>query len=405
MRRSGGVAILMQLSFNELQYVVGSPEIVEQMKDIRPLRPFDDGVIAFLNDLSSILRKNREYPDVATFGFWCRRAALLQEKAKYDDVNERFGKGIVFHSTPSNVPVNFAFSFAAGLLAGNANVVRLPGKTFEQVNIISNAVNELLKTTHPNMAPYIAFVKFPPVKEITDTFSAICNVRVIWGGDMTVAELRQSKIPARTTEITFADRHSIAVIDADAYLTADRKDMIIQSFYNDTYYTDQNACTSPRIIFWQGEKKAEAKQDFWKRVHELVKNKYSLAAVQSVGKLNALFTVAANKTVRLEESEDMLITRINVDEIDGDLMNYKYNSGFYFEKDISNLKEIADVCDVRCQTLTYFGVKAENFQAFLEDTRPIGIDRIVPMGKSMDFTLVWDGYDLIRQMSRRVTII
>ena len=34
---------------------------------------------------------------------------------------------------------------------------------------------------------------------------------------------------------------------------------IIQNFWNDTYYTDQNACTSPRIIFWTGEKKTEAK--------------------------------------------------------------------------------------------------------------------------------------------------
>ena len=128
--------ILMQLSFNELQYVIGTPDIVEGMKEARVLRPFDDDVLSFLNDLSGILRKNREYPDVVTFGFWCRKAALLQEKAKYDDISDRFGKGVVFHSTPSNVPVNFAFSFAAGLLAGNANIVRLPGKPFEQVNII-----------------------------------------------------------------------------------------------------------------------------------------------------------------------------------------------------------------------------------------------------------------------------
>ena len=270
----------MQLSFNELIYVVGTPEIVEGMKDVRILRPFDDEVIAFLNDLSALLRKNRDYPDVATFGFWCRKAALLQEKTKDDDVSMRFGKGIVFHSTPSNVAVNFAFSFAAGLLAGNANIVRLPGKPYEQVDIICKAVKELLETTHKNMAPYVVFVKFPPIKEITDVFSGLCNVRVIWGGDMTVAELRQSKIPARTTEITFADRHSIAVIDADEYLKAERKDTIVQNFYNDTYYTDQNACTSPRIIFWQGSKKTEAKEDFWNRVHDLVKREYSLAPVQ-----------------------------------------------------------------------------------------------------------------------------
>lgn len=395
----------MQLNFNELQYVVGSPEVVEQMPDTKQLRPFDDEVLAFLNDLSSMLRTNREYSDIATFGFWCRKAALLKEKEKYDDVMERFGKGIVFHSTPSNVPVNFAFSFAAGLLAGNANIVRLPGKPFDQVNIICDAINTLLADKHKNMVPYIVCVKFPPVKEITDTFSALCNVRVIWGGDMTVAELRQSKIPARTTEITFADRHSIAVIDSEAYLLEENKNAVVQNFYNDTYFSDQNACTSPRIIFWMGERKEEAKNDFWNRVHELVKGKYTLAPVQAVGKLTAMYSVAANKEVKLESSEDMFVTRLNVDKIDKDLMNYKYNSGFYFEKDINNLSEIVNVCDVRCQTLTYFGVKEEAFRTFLDEARPIGIDRIVPMGKSMDFTLIWDGYDLIRQMSRRVNII
>ena len=395
----------MPFSFNGLQYIVGTPETVEGMRALKALRPFDDAVIAFLNDLSGELRKVREYPDVATFGFWCRKAALLQEKAKIDDVGERFGKGIVFHSTPSNVPVNFAFSFAAGLLAGNANIVRLPGKPFAQVDIISSAVRKLLAEEHADLAPYIVFVKFPPVKEIADAFSAICSVRVIWGGDRTVAELRQSPIPARTTEITFADRHSIAVINADAYLAAERKETVIRNFYNDTYYTDQNACTSPRIIFWEGKKKAEAKEDFWNRVHEMAKRKYPLAPVQSVGKLNALYSVAAARKVTAEKSEDMLVTRLVPEAADGDLMNYKYNSGFFFEEDIESLEEIAGVCDLRCQTLTYYGVEEGDFRAFLAEARPAGIDRIVPMGKSMDFSLVGDGYDLIRQMSRRITVL
>ena len=99
-----------------------------------------------------------------------------------------------------------------------------------------------------------------------------------------------------------------------------------------------------------------------------------------------------------------LVTGIS-ETADGDLMNYKYNSGFFFEKEIDSLAEIAGVCDLRCQTLTYYGVKEEDFRTFLEETRPAGIDRIVPMGKSMDFSLIWDGYDLIRQMSRRITVL
>ena len=392
----------MQLNFKDLQYVVGSPETAEAMPGLKPLRPFEDGIIEFLNDLSGELRKNRAYSDVATFGFWCRRAALLQEKAKVDDCTERLGKGIVFHSTPSNVPVNFAFSFAAGLLAGNANIVRLPGKAFEQVDVICDAVRALLAEKHRALAPYVVFVRFPPVKEITDAFSAMCHTRVIWGGDRTVAELRQSPIPARTTEITFADRHSIAVINADAYLAAEQKETIIRNFYNDTYYTDQNACTSPRIIFWTGEKKAEAKEDFWNRVHALVKEKYTLAPVQAVGKLTALYTAAAARKVKLVKSEDMLVTRLVPETADAALMDYKYNSGFFFEKDIDRLAETAGVCDLRCQTLTTYGVQEEDIREFLKEVRPAGIDRVVPIGKSMDFSLIWDGYDLIRQMSRRI---
>ena len=29
-----------------------------------------------------------------------------------------------------------------------------------------------------------------------------------------------------------------------------------------------------------------------------------------------------------------------------------------------------------------------------------GIDRIVPIGHTMDFDLLWDGYDLVSQMTR-----
>lgn len=40
------------------------------------------------------------------------------------------GRGVAFHIAPSNVAVNFAFSLAAGLLTGNANIVRLSSKPF-----------------------------------------------------------------------------------------------------------------------------------------------------------------------------------------------------------------------------------------------------------------------------------
>ena len=79
MLRSGGVVIPMQLNFKELQFIVGNASVVEQMITINYLKPFSEEAISFLNALSKILmREGKLYSDVVTFGFWCRRPALLK---------------------------------------------------------------------------------------------------------------------------------------------------------------------------------------------------------------------------------------------------------------------------------------------------------------------------------------
>jgi len=393
-------------NMGELKYIVGNDSIVSDMPNIKPMSPFSDEAITFLNDLSKILmRIGREYSDVATFGFWCRRSALLKEKEKYDDLSHRLGRGIVFHSTPSNVPVNFAFSFAAGLLAGNANIVRLPAKGFPQVTIICNAINDLLNDSHRNLIPYICMVKYPPIIEITDKFSSICDSRVIWGGDATIEELRKSPLRSRANEVTFADRYSIAIINADEYIKCTNKGKVVQDFYNDTYFSDQNACTSPRMIIWIGDEKTKAKKEFWSDVSILVRKNYSIASVQCVGKLTALYKAASQLKIKDVQIEAPVITRIAVDQLNEDIMEYKYNSGFFFEYDAKTLSELLPVCTNKCQTLTYYGISKDELEKFFCECKPQGVDRAVPMGKSMDFALVWDGYDLIRTLSRKVSIM
>ena len=145
--------IPMQQNFKDLTYIIGTSETVEQMRIIPAFVPFDEKVVMFLNTISGkLLKTGKGYSDVITFAFWCRKANIMAEKAKYDTKELRLGRGIAFHSTPSNVPVNCAFSFAAGLLAGNPNIVRLPAKEYIQVDIICNAVREALEEM-PEMKP------------------------------------------------------------------------------------------------------------------------------------------------------------------------------------------------------------------------------------------------------------
>lgn len=389
----------------DMEFITGNAQTIERMPKLQARRPFAVETVAFLNALSGRLMRHKTYADVVTFGFWCRKAALLGYKKSYDDLDVRLGRGVVFHIAPSNVAVNFAYSLAAGLLAGNANIIRLPSKDFTQTSIICNEINQVLESGHETLAPYICMIKYPSGSTaVTERLSAICDCRVIWGGDATISEIRRSPLKPRAIEITFADRHSLLVVDADAYLQIDDKASVARHFYNDTLLSDQNACTSPRIIVWLGKHKQQAKDVFWKQIEELAVKQYEIAPAQAVGKLHAAYKVAACKPVRFESGLGARIYRFQVDKLDSDLMDFKHNSGFFFEYDASELDEILPVCDGKCQTVTYLGVNRDDLTAFLRAAAPKGIDRAVPVGKSMDFGLVWDGCDLIRTLSRRYVI-
>ena len=120
----------------------------EKLKKLNSLEVFSEITCSWLSDLSRFLLKDpktKKYPDVATFAFFCRKANLSKLKANHYNPNEiRIGKGIAFHIAPSNVPVNFAYSLFAGLVTGNINIVKVPSKDFEQVNIIINAIKIIL---------------------------------------------------------------------------------------------------------------------------------------------------------------------------------------------------------------------------------------------------------------------
>lgn len=401
----------MQLNSEVLKkvtYLTGSAKLASTLSEITARVPFDSLIVDFLSDVSRILMNNREakaFPDVITFAFWIRKSSIMKLKERFFDEQVLcLGKGVTFHIAPSNVPVNFAYSLVSGLLTGNANVVKVPSKDFPQVGIIISAFNQAL-AEHIEIKPYVICVRYNRDKDINDLFSSIADVRVVWGGDHTINELRKSPLPPRSGEITFADRFSLAVIDSDYYLEIANKYKIAEEFYNDTFLTDQNACTSPRIVVWIGNRIDEAKCVFWDEEHKCVENKYAFQSIQGVNKLTKSYLIAvAEKGVKVEDHSDNLIVRVKVPKITEKLMDYRDNSGYFYEYDCNDIMDLFPLCnDKRCQTIGYIGdVKAI---IPLVQTGLKGIDRVVPVGKTMDFDLIWDGYDLVKQLTRRIMII
>lgn len=389
---------------DKISILAGSLDAIRQMPALPSKKPFDGEAAGFLSLLSKILmedKRSREFSDVAAFAFWIRGSSLRSMKEAYDIKPARgfrLGRGTAFHIAPSNVPVNFAYSLASGLIAGNANIVRVPGRSFPQVEIIADAVNKALDECR-FMLPYISLVRYGRNKEINDWLSSIADIRIIWGGDGTVAELRKSPLPPRAVELAFADRYSIAVIDAQAYLAAGDKKRIAEAFYNDTYFSDQNACTSPRAVIWHGEGRERAKGLFWKELHGIVRDRYRFHAIQAVDKLAGAYMAASLYGGIKIIKEDNLIVRAAVTKIDGRLMDCMGSGGFFFEYDCSDVMELRELCDDRrCQTIGIIGDKAWLMPLFESGIK--GADRVADIGRTMDFGLIWDGYDLINSMSR-----
>lgn len=383
----------------------------EEFQQSYPLSPFSDEVILYLNELSSILLgmpEVRHYPDVVTFAFFCRKANLLHLQKEHATNSLRLGRGLVFHIAPSNVPVNFAYSLICGLLAGNNNIVRLPGKQFRQVDLIVEALRTLSTDERfDTVSRMVHLIKYDRGGIETTTYSALADVRVIWGGDETIRTIRQSPLPPRSYDIAFADRYSVCVLNAISILEEPSLDKIVEGFYNDTYLFDQNACSAPQLMVWVGaaDKIEKAKEYFWTALQQYVDRKYKLEPILAVDKLSTFYRQAILSDVIKEENKNNNLWRVRLRELSSDIPQYRCAGGYFSEYSTNDFNDLASIVTTKYQTLAYFGFSKDELQQFVLNNHVKGIDRIVPIGKTTDFSLIWDGYDLITMLSREISIL
>lgn len=395
----------MENIFNNIKYLVGNEDILKNIAKVPPLPLFSDLVVDFFNSLSRRLmsKEIKGESDIFTLGFWLRRASLELAKKSYIDAKERIGWGMVFHIAPSNIPIQFAVSLVYALISGNASVVRVSNKKFHQVDIICREINECIKE-YPEIAPYILIIRYDHNDAITKALSAWCDARLIWGGNNTINTVRLSPIPPRSIDLGFADKYSFTVIDADAYLKLN-KEKVANDFYNDTYFSDQNACSSPRLIVWIGINVAEAKKTFRKSLKAQTDKRYKMSDIAASNKLLTTALAAIRFDDAKEIKEDNTAIWLEISNLEEDIVHYKENSGYFFEYTAGNLEEITVILKKECQTITYIGDLGEKLRKIVISSGARGVDRIVPVGRGMDLSLVWDGIDLPLALSRQISVV
>ena len=395
--------------------IPGQPE-PEQLVSRAPLNPFDSAALTFVDQLSASLLRSPEarlYPELVALAFWMRRANL---EALRRSLADRVGgallvpRGTVFHIAPSNVDTIFVYSWFLSLLVGNRNIVRLSTKHSIQTEILVRAIATLLeRAEHAPVTDRNLLVRYAANDAINARFSAVCDVRVIWGGDDTVARVRAVPLPATATEVSFANKYSLALIHAEGWLAAAEamRDQWAERFYNDAYGFDQMACSSPRLVLWVGERAVvdSAGGDFWVRVARRVSARTErFGDADYVNKLVAADSLAIDANVHLRSGEGNDLVRVWLDEPDLHVERH-CGAGLFFEARIDSLAALRPLLSRAVQTLTYAGFAPDELRRFVAEAPLAGIDRIVPVGQALDFAPVWDGFDLMRVFMREVTVV
>ena len=376
-------------------------------------KPFSKLSIRFLEDLSGEIRKVNKihsYPELVYLMMWCNKKNLLRLKQKHKSFSFKIGRGIVFHVCPNNVPVNFIYSFIIGLLSGNSNIVKLPSKNFKEKNILLRSVKRLFNLKrYQDLKKSNLFINYDHEQEnfVTEHISSKSDARIIWGGDKTVEKLKKISTPARCIDICFADRYSASVINGKKFnsLKQFSLDLLARKYFYDVYSMDQLACNSPHFLFWIGKISEKNKNYFFEKISNIAQNKFNFDEIHMMNKYSNLTDkIMEFKNIgNIKMYENYLYTvEINNQKID--IENIRGVNGIIFQLHIQNLNKLSNYVKKKCQTITYFGLRKNEFENLITKHNLLGADRIVEIGKAFNFDLVWDGIDTINILSRAVSV-
>jgi hypothetical protein len=375
------------------------------------LEPFSAPLLDLLGRFSRRLFQDpraRQFAELQALAFWMRPAEMERLRRAYVELAAPgrllAPRGLVFHIPPGNVDTIFVYSWLLAVLMGNANIIRLSPTAHPAATLLAAVFAETLAESSAELQERNRIISYGHETEITAAISAVCDMRVIWGGDGAVNTIRAVPLAPHAKELVFADRFSLAALAAPAVLDLDEAGLrsLAERFYNDAYWFDQMACSSPRLTLWCGPAAREASARFWPALAEVAERKrYTLETATRMEKLS---TAAALAMAGQGSAYRQYGDSVNVFTLDAlaSFPRRDCGGGFFAEYHAESLRELAPWVTRRDQTLVAFGFSANELAAFA--TGLGGIDRIVPPGEALLFNRYWDGYDLLAEFSRFVSV-
>ncbi|TYB47595.1 gamma-glutamyl phosphate reductase [Nonomuraea sp. PA05] len=351
----------------------------------------------------------RRHPELGSLGFFLRPSELARTVEGLAGEHVRVPRGLIFHVPPANVDTVFVYSWALSALMGNRNIVRLSHRSGTVAETILETLHEALADADPAIAATQRVISYDRSEVITAALSAACDLRVVWGGDGAVRDIRRHPLAPHARDLTFPDRSSFAVVRAAAWLCAPRaaRVTVAEGFVNDTYWFDQAACSSPRTVFWVGSEGDcdAARADFTAHVARAVTVRgWGVDAAMAVEKRVSTYGLAADGLAESVEFHGNALAVVHLSAAAAAPRRW-LGAGTFAHARLGALGELVSLVERRDQTMTHFGFGQGELEELARGLAGRGVDRMVPVGSALSFHRVWDGVDLPAEFTRLVTVI
>ncbi|MEV4220276.1 acyl-CoA reductase [Nonomuraea sp. NPDC049725] len=351
---------------------------------------------------------SRRHPELGSLGFFLRRSELLRTVEGLRGDHVRVPRGLVFHIPPANVDTVFVYSWALSALMGNRNVVRLSPRAGTVASTIVETLLESLDGADPVVAATQRIVCYDRSDSITAALSSGCDLRVIWGGDRTVDEIRKHPLAPHARDLTFPDRSSFAAVRSSAWLAAPPATRVAmaEGFVNDSYWFDQAACSSPRTVFWVGprDESDAARADFTAHLSQAVSQRgWAVDAAMAVEKRVATYGMAADGSAGTIDFHGNALANVTLSTAVAAPRRW-LGTGTFAHARLGTLTELVPLVGRRDQTMTHFGFARDELMDLAQVLAGRGVDRMVPFGDALSFHRVWDGVDLAAEFTRLVMV-
>lgn len=393
------------------------PQKVQVLAQQPFLPPFDPILLDFIHTVSNELMSSRQirpYTELIAMAYWMRKSHIQHIIKMYYPHNPHsvlMPRGIVFHIAPANVDSIFMYSWFLSLLTGNSNIIRLSSRHNKAIETLLYIINSIIRQDcFEPIRRRNLILSYGHEDEITKILSENCQVRVIWGGDETIRHIRSIPLPPGATEIPFADRFSFCALQAKEVAGAPPEQLkkLAHDFFNDAFWFNQNACSSPRLVIWIGNSDdiLTAKQRFWDELRIVIAEKNpGWDGPMLINRMAAGYHLAAMElTDSLSSPTAELPYRVHIKNLSPELRRQHTGNGMFFETELTNLCDLKAFISQKEQTLSVYGFCNQELRDFAKSLRRHTPNRIVPVGRALDFHPVWDGTNLLTAFCRECTI-